>query len=454
VATPLSVLDTADWSGLRAGVVGLGRSGRGAVELLRGRGASVRGFDDRPDAGADLELEDRRLADAIDPPADLADLDLVVLSPGVDPGHFLLVAARRQGLPVLGEIELAGRVIPGPVVGITGTNGKSTVASWTHHLLRSAGHPTVLGGNIGVAATQVAVGATADTVAVLELSSFQLEAVDRFHPHVAAMLNLAPDHLDRYDDVDAYAAAKRNLLRNLTAEDAYVFGVEDPVAASWATSTPARPFAFSARRLDTDGIGVEDATLVLTDGRARRSLLPVADLPLLGEHNVRNAAAVAAVGIALGMSPETVAAGLRGFPGLPHRTQPVAAAGGITYVDDSKATNVHAALASLAGLPGPLVLLLGGSGKGEDYRPLRTAVGGVRAAVCYGAEGPALAEALSGACPVHRAPHLVDAFATARALAQPGDTVLLSPACASFDEFRSFEHRGDVFTALAREATS
>lgn len=455
MAEPLAILGTDDWTGLRAGVVGLGRSGRAAVELLRRRGAAVRGFDDRPDGGGGVEGVDLRLADAIDPPRDLTDLDLVVLSPGVDPQHFLLVAARRQGVPVMGEIELASRVIPGPIVGITGTNGKSTTASWTDHLLRASGREAVLGGNIGVAATAVAEGAAAETIAVLELSSFQLESIDTFRPRVAVMLNLAPDHLDRYEGLEAYAAAKRNLLRNLTADDWYVYGAEDPTAASWAETTAARPLAFTATTPAADGVGVQDGVLTLVHDGHGQELLPVAELPLLGRHNVRNAAAVAAIGTALGLTVDEISRGLRGFAGLPHRTQPVATRNGVVYVDDSKATNVHAALASLSGWTGgPLVLLLGGSGKGEDYRALRDAMGPVRLAVCYGAEGPALADALTGACDVHLAPRLADAFTRAQAVAESGDTVLLSPACASFDEFRSFEHRGDVFTALAREASA
>jgi UDP-N-acetylmuramoylalanine--D-glutamate ligase len=450
----------ADWTGRRVGVLGLGRSGLAAAELLAARGAEVVAFDDRPReelSPEGLQASKRwhalRLGPDVHPGADAADLDALVVSPGVPGSHPLVAAAKAKGVEILSELELASRVIEGPVVAITGTNGKSTVSSLIHLCLREAKRPASLAGNIGTAACAIAPSLASDETVVLEVSSFQLEEIRLFHPRVAVVLNVAPDHLDRYRDLEEYAAAKRNILRNANANDVFVFPAQDPRLTGWANESPARALRFASppdSAEDADA-WVEQGWFVRRHGGATERVLPVGDFPLLGTHNRENALAVLCVASALDLPASTVASALRKARALPHRAELVAERDGIRYVNDSKATNVHAAIASLRGMDGTVVLLLGGSGKGEDYARLRDVMGRVRLAICYGAEGPALAKALRGATAIEERDGLVAALERAREFAEAGDTVLLSPACASFDEFKNFERRGEAFVAWVRQ---
>ncbi len=464
------------WIGLAVAVIGLGRSGVAAAELLLAEGAEVLLFDDQalerlpPDARA-LQRRARQWSVGLAPDADphapataprriaagavapLAVADAVILSPGVPPTHPLVVAAHERGLPVLAELELAARRITAPIVLVTGTNGKSTTVSLIHALLQGAGRPSLLAGNIGLAACAVVAQATRDHVVVLEASSFQLERIVHLRPKVSVLLNVAPDHLDRYPDVDTYAAAKRNMLRNVRADDCFVFPAGDPRGEEWSRGCPARPLRFAARPLPAgqEGASLVEGRAALQAGGRTTPVLPAAELPLLGGHNLLNVLAALAACTPFALPVEAEAAALRRFRGLPHRAQLAGTIAGVRYVDDSKATNVHAACAALAGLTDPVVLLLGGRGKGEDYRPLRGLMAPVKLALCYGEEGPAIARALSGSVAIEQHAGMLAALARAAEIARAGDVVLLSPACASFDEFRNYEHRGDVFAAWVRE---
>ncbi|HEX9640669.1 MAG TPA: UDP-N-acetylmuramoyl-L-alanine--D-glutamate ligase, partial [Candidatus Krumholzibacteria bacterium] len=294
-----------------------------------------------------------------------------------------------------------------------------------------------------------------EDVLVLEVSSFQLERIQSFHPRVAVLTNIAPDHLNRYDGVAAYAAAKHNILMNADAEDFFVFPAGDVFGEAWAKETPARCLRFAATAISSlvegggDGSWVQDGFIMRRLGERLERVVAVDELVLSGLHNYANVCASVCALAGIDVSPEQLATALRQVKALPHRNELVLERAGLRFVDDSKATNVHAAATCLAASRGPVVALLGGRGKGEDYTPLRDAVQSVRWAVCYGEEGPALAKALSGLVETRCVASLATALALVEEVAMDGDLILLSPACASFDEFRSFEHRGDFFREWA-----
>jgi len=436
----------------RAAVYGLGLSGAAAARLLRRHGVAVVGLDARPTAALDLgELAtDPRidLATGAEPERLPAGVDALVLSPGVPPDRPLVADARRRGVPVVAEVELAFPLLAGPVAAITGSNGKSTTTALTGAILRAAGIPAEVCGNIGKPVAAVVEGAPGRAF-VVELSSFQLEAVDTFHPRAAALLNLAPDHLDRYRGLDDYLAAKRRIFARQNAGDVAVLNADDP--ASSASPTAARRRLFSRRAAVADGCFVRAGRVIeAAPGEGERELFARADLPLAGEHNLENAMAAALLARALGAAPEAVRAGVSGFAGLPHRMQLVAERGGVAWYDDSKGTNAAATARSLEGLPGGRVhLILGGRAKGEDPSSLHNAVAAkARRVYLIGEAAADLARGLAGTVPLERAGTLERAVAAAFERAEPGDIVLLSPACASFDQFRDYAHRGEEFRRL------
>jgi UDP-N-acetylmuramoylalanine--D-glutamate ligase len=434
----------------RALVVGLGVSGVAAATLLVRDGWRVT-VNDRADA-AQLADTLSRLPAGVEcvlgthpdvPPTGTA---LVVVSPGVPLELPLLAACRQRGLEVIAEVELAARALGDtPIVGVTGSNGKSTVTAMLGEIGRCAGRRVGVGGNIGTAACELALVGGFDAV-VLELSSFQLEGCVRLRPRVAVLLNLSPDHLDRHPTMAAYRDAKTRIFAAQTATDVAVLNADDTEVAE--RTVTARRALFSLVDKHTDA-HLDRDTLVL-DGAP---LIGRRELPLLGEHNVANALAAALSASRLGVAHDAIATALRGFAGLPHRHQLVAEARGVRFVDDSKGTNVGATAAGLAGyLPGTIHLILGGLGKGQDFSELRPALAS-RVARVYliGEAEPAIAAALAGAVAIERCGTLARALARAVVLAHVGDTVLLSPACASFDQFRDYGHRGDEFARLARE---
>jgi UDP-N-acetylmuramoylalanine--D-glutamate ligase len=436
----------------RVAVYGLGLSGTAAALLLRRHGVTVVGLDSRPAAALDLgELATDPRIDLVTgaEPERLPDgVDALVLSPGVPPDRLLVADARRRGVPVVAEVELAFPLLNGPVAAITGSNGKSTTTALTGAILRTAGIATEVCGNIGAPLSGRVEGAPGRAF-VVELSSFQLEATDTFHPRAAALLNLAPDHLDRYRGLDEYLATKRRIFLRQTPGDVAVLNADDPASA--ASPTAARRRLFTRRAAVADGCFLRAGRVIEADpGENERELFARADLPLAGEHNLENAMAAALVARALGAVPEAVRAGVRAFTGLPHRMQLVAESGGIAWYDDSKGTNAAATARSLEGLPGGRVhLILGGRAKGEDPGALRAEVAAkARRVYLIGEAAGDFERGLAGAAPLERAGTLERAVAAAAERAEPGDVVLLSPACASFDQFRSYAHRGEEFRRL------
>lgn len=446
-----------DWKGTWL-VVGLARSGCAAAGLLRRRGARVIGVDDAGRDAVDERWRGHGLEEAAagafdevrcggDWAVGLPPLAGAVLSPGVPTDR-----PARAGLdvPVIGELELGWRACAARCVAITGTNGKTTTTELTAHLLRTAGLDARALGNVGRPFCEVADGLDAEAVAVLECSSFQLETISDFAPVAGAVLNLAPDHLDRYDGLADYFDAKRRLVDALGEEGLFVTWTGCDEALSWPAP---RRTLFGARE-DGASVHLEDDVLGRRRGGEFEPLCTAAELGIRGRPNLLNAMAGVALCEPFELAAEAVGDGLVSFRGLAHRQQVVAEGGGVRFVDDTKATNVHAVCAGLAGYGEGVVLILGGSGKGEDYAPLREAVGPVVCAILIGAEADALATALDGVVPCRRAEDLPTAVRLGASLAPAGGTVLLSPACASFDMFRDYRHRGEVFRSAALEAAA
>ncbi|MBD3219704.1 UDP-N-acetylmuramoyl-L-alanine--D-glutamate ligase [bacterium] len=440
-------------------VLGLGRSGCAAGALLRRHGARVIGVDDaegetvarRWQADALVALADRAFDEVIagrDWPLRLAtEPDAVVLSPGVPPDHPALARWRVADVPIHGELEWATRYLPGRSIGITGTNGKSTTTAWLAHVLRAGGLDSAAVGNLGTPLAAVVDELDPSAVPVVECSSFQLETIDTWRPDVGVVLNLAPDHLDRYPDLAAYHAAKARLAAHVAEDGHYVTWTGCPEARRWRHGGRLALFGDE----DPGSVAwIAGDRLRVRRGGESVDLVDLADLALDSPPNLLNAAAVAAAALPLVKDLEAIAAGLQTFHGLPHRHQLVGRLGGVRFVNDTKATNVHAVEVGLAGYPRPVVLIAGGRGKGEDYTPLRQVMSSVRHVVTIGEEGPAIAAALAGVVPTSAADDLATAVAEAAALARPDATVLLSPACASFDMYANYRERGEAFVAAVR----
>jgi UDP-N-acetylmuramoylalanine--D-glutamate ligase len=435
-------------AGSRALVLGLGRTGVSCARYLRRKGLEVRVADTRsePPGAAALreqvsgaELRTGAFRDGL-----LEEIALVVISPGLSLAEPIAVAARQRGLPVVGDIELFAREAQAPVAAITGTNGKSTVTALLAHLANAAGRPAVAGANLGEPALDQ-LERPVPELYVLELSSFQLETTYTLRTAVATVLNVTPDHLDRYGSLEDYAAAKARIFDRcdvavVNADDARVRAMPRPGQ---------RVITFSLLDPTADYFLARDPEPVLTcRGEA---LLPMPAIKLQGEHNAANALAALAMCEALELPRAPVLAALATFGGLAHRAQWVADVAGVRYVNDSKGTNVGATIAAISGMAGPLVLIAGGDGKNQDFDELRPVCRGkVRHAVLIGRDAPRLEPAFEGVCPTERAADMPSAVNAARAAARPGDTVLLSPACASLDMFRDYAHRGDEFAAAVR----
>ncbi|HXG33426.1 MAG TPA: UDP-N-acetylmuramoyl-L-alanine--D-glutamate ligase [Bryobacteraceae bacterium] len=441
-----------DLAGKRVVVVGLARSGLAAIELLVSKGARVTATDVRPLEqlpGAGAVLERFGVPFAPQSPEVFRGADLAVLSPGVPPQLEVLREARSHGVRVIGEVELAAWFLQGPVIGITGTNGKTTTTVLTGHLLRSAGIPAQVGGNTGMgfpAASALVATSGPEQWNVLELSSYQLETIERFRASIAVGLNVTPDHLDRHGTFEAYAAAKARLFETQTEDGYAVLNADDPVCLSYAARTRARTVWFSLSRAVTPGLWLDGDRILFDD----ELLVEAAAIPLRGRHNLENVMAASAAARLAGAGLEAIASGLRTFPGVEHRLEFVRRAGGIEFYNDSKATNVDAALKAIEAFPGRLWIILGGDDrKRSDFRALAGALSGkTRGALLIGEAAPRLAAALQGRVPVIECGTLQAAVEQAWRLAAPGDIVLLAPACASFDQFENYEHRGRVFKEL------
>ena len=437
-------------------IVGLGRTGLSAARYLRAQGWRLAVTDTRsapPELGALTALDARipvRLG-ALD--AALLDEALcVVASPGVPLSTPFFAEARRRGLEIVGDIELFARAADAPVAGVTGTNGKSTVTTLLARMAQRAGLKVRAGGNLGDPALDLLAPGTA--LYVLELSSFQLETTTHLECRAATVLNVTADHLDRYASIGEYAAAKARIFARC---DTAVVNLDDPLVVAMPRAAR-RTLSFSLRAaVGADYAVAAVAAAASREGgwwltRAGTPLLPVAELRIKGLHNAANALAALALGEALELPLAPMLEELREFPGLPHRAQWVAEVRGVTYVNDSKGTNVGATLAAVGGMAGPLVMIAGGDGKNQDFAPLAAAFRGkVRHAVLIGRDAPAIARALAGVCTLEVCATLEEAVRAAARAARPGDTVLLSPACASLDMFRDYTQRGAVFTQAVRE---
>jgi UDP-N-acetylmuramoylalanine--D-glutamate ligase len=455
-------------------VFGAARSGLAAARLLRSRGRHVALFDEGPAEKTAAAAETaarmgvpfhRSLADFEFPDA----WQVVVLSPGIPTTHPFVQAADESGCVVRSEIEIAFAACPTPVVAVTGTNGKTTVTHLLTHLFRHAGRPALMGGNVGRPLSDAVMdpeAARPGAVIVCEVSSFQLETIERFAPHVALVLNITPDHLDRYGAMTNYIDAKRRVTENQTAGDVLVLNAEDRHCLSLVAQTQAEVLLFSSRRAIGRGAWLEDGMIRLntTGTGAPLDVMACADIPLPGRHNVENVLAALAAGAAMGLAPRDMADAVRCFEPVPHRIQLVGEIDGVRYYNDSKGTNldsVEKALQSFEDAPAAsgaaprrrIVLIAGGRDKGAKWASLGILVGRtVKALVTIGEAAPLVRKAWAPLVAETRdAADMAGALALARALAEAGDVVLLSPGCASFDMYRNYEERGDHFRTLVRE---
>jgi UDP-N-acetylmuramoylalanine--D-glutamate ligase len=433
----------------RTVVVGLGKTGLSVVRYLRAQGTPVAVTDTRaapPGLAALREWapEITVRAGGLDAQL-LSGANAIVVSPGIAARGAFFDAARERGLPVIGDIELFARAARAPVVGVTGTNGKSTVTTLIGRMAQRAGRRTRVGGNLGEPALEL-LDPTAELY-VLELSSYQLDTTESLTLSAAAVLNVTADHLDRYASLAEYAAAKARIFRRCGTA---VLNADDPQVA------PMGELAQRRLRFSLNPDAGAEYTLLRHDGqewlaRGTERLLALPELRLAGRHNAANALAALALGEALDLPRTAMLDELREFPGLPHRTAWVADIGGVRYIDDSKGTNVGATLAAVAGLDGPLLLIAGGEGKGQDFTPLAAALRGkARLVLLIGRDARQLGAALGCRCAIEYCDTLEAAVAAAARVAHPGDTVLLSPACASLDMFRDYAHRGEAFAAAVR----
>lgn len=438
-------------AGSYALVIGNGRTGQAAARHLLGLGAAVRLSDARSKARCTAELAGEvEFHAGAESESLLEGITMVVPSPGVRADAPLLRAACAAGIPILAEIELAGRALDLPLIAITGTNGKSTTTELVGAMLRAAGRRPFVGGNLGTPLVLAAHGDFDSVVA--EISSFQLEWVERFHPGIAALLNVSGDHLDRHGDLANYVRIKARVFAHQAGDDIAVLNRDDPRVQAWASRIAGRVWTFGRSPLDGPGARI-DANRILIDTGSGRHSIELAGIALAGPHNAENIAAAALLAEAALVPAEKALAALRDFRGLPHRMETVAEHGGVVYIDDSKGTNVGALCKSLEGMaPGRVVLIAGGRGKGGDFAAASALVASrTNLVAVYGEAAGELAQAWSGAVRLVAHERFADAVDTAKAAACAGDTVLLSPACASQDQFRDYQERGDAFAAQVGE---
>ena len=441
-----------DFAGKRVMVVGLGVSGRAAARLLAARGAHLVMTDLRREpepgtGGASLPAGEVHLG--AEDPAWLDGVELVVTSPGVPPASVLLTEADRRRIPVVGELELGSRLVSAPIVAVTGTNGKSTVTALIGEIFRAAGRNVFVGGNLGTPLTEAA-GGEYDAI-VAEVSSYQLERTERFKPHVGVHLNLAEDHLDRYRNLDDYGAAKARLFRMQDRYDWAILNRDDPRVWFLRATAAAQVMSFGLGPAETTpAIGCDGGDLIF-DVRTRHGRISLKRMRLAGRHNVANAMAAAAAALVSGIAPSAIEAALAEFAGLAHRMEFVAERAGVTYIDDSKGTNVASVVEALAAARAPVILIAGGMDKGGEYAPLRAPLSEkARLLILIGAARDKMRAALEGATEIELAETLDEAVRHAAAAANRGDTVLLSPACSSFDQFKNYAERGRIFQELVR----
>jgi UDP-N-acetylmuramoylalanine--D-glutamate ligase len=463
-------MDLMELKDKRVLVVGLGKSGVASALFLKAHGARVTVSDTK--SGDELRNEIPVLLDhgiTVETGGHgertFRGQDLIVVSPGVPVDAPLLAQARAMGEAVIGEIELAAQFLPGPIVAITGSNGKTTTTALTGEIMAAGGLPALVGGNIGTPAISLAERAKPETVIVLEVSSFQLETIQTFRPKVAVVLNVTPDHLDRHRTFEAYVDAKARIFENQRGEDFAVLNEDDPTCVAMAARTRAQVFWFSRETEVKQGAWVREGNIFFRDGTdeqktSQREIMLVSEIPLKGAHNLENVLAGVCAGALMGCAAEKIRQAVRDFKAVEHRLEFVATIRGVDYYNDSKATNVDATIKALESFPANIHVILGGKDKGSDYSVLNdllrqrvkrvytigAAAGKIEAQIV---SSPG-SQAKSGGVEVVHAETLENAVRKANAVAQPGDVVLLAPACASFDQFKNYEHRGQVFKEIVR----
>ncbi len=442
--------------GKRVLVVGLARTGVATAQFCAARGSKVTATDTRSESeigeatkslrSAGVNVEFRGHIEKT-----FLEQDLIIPSPGVPADAPLLQAARSKGVTTWSEIELADRFLKGRMIGITGSNGKTTTTSLIAHILKSAGVPTILAGNIGTPLISQVEQTSDQTITVVELSSFQLELIDTFRPDISVFLNLTPDHLDRHHTLEAYGAAKARIFENQAESDSAVLNADDPATRPYAPAKP-QVFWFSRKQRVAQGSFVRENEIVFRQDGKDEFVCKLQDIPLAGAHNVENVLAAVAAARLAGSRTAEIAGGVRSFAGVEHRLEFVAEIGGVRYYNDSKATNVDATLKALDAFPGRILIVLGGKDKGSDYtvlqKPLREKA---ILALLIGAASEKIEKQIAGSVAIERAGTIQRAVEIASHAARPGDVVLLAPACASFDQFDNYEHRGRVFKDLVHQ---
>ena len=432
-------------------VVGLGKSGVASALFLKDRGARVTVSDTKsPDQLRDeipilldhgITVETGGHGERT-----FRGQDLIVVSPGVPVDAPPLVQARASGEPVIGEIELASQHLLGPIVAITGSNGKTTTTTLAGEILAAGGLPVAVGGNIGTPAISLVEGASRETVIVLEVSSFQLETIQTFRPKIAVILNITPDHLDRHRTFQTYVDAKARIFENQQPGDFAVLNEDDPTCRTLRDRTRAEVFWFSRKQEVQNGAWVRDGRILFRDSNGQREIMLVSEIPLKGLHNVENVLAGVCAGALMGCEPAKIRKAIQEFKAVEHRLEYVATIKGVEYFNDSKATNVDATIKALESFPKNIHLILGGKDKGSDYTVLNDLLRErVKRVYTIGAAAEKIESQIKGAAETVHAETLDNAIRRAAAVAQPGDIVLLAPACASFDQFQSYNHRGRVF---------
>jgi UDP-N-acetylmuramoylalanine--D-glutamate ligase len=432
-------------------VVGLGKSGVASALFLKDRGARVTVSDTKsPDQ---LREEIPVLLDhgiTVETGGHgertFRGQDLIVVSPGVPVDAAPLVQARASGEPVIGEIELAAQYLPGPIVAITGSNGKTTTTTLAGEILAAGAFPIAVGGNIGTPAISLVAQASRDTVVVLEVSSFQLETIQTFRPKVAVVLNVTPDHLDRHRTFQAYVDAKSRIFENQQASDFAVLNEDDSTCRTLGDRSRAPVFWFSRKKEVQRGAYVRNGQIFFRDAHSQREIMQVSEIPLKGAHNVENVLAAVCAGALMGCEAAQIRRAIQNFKAVEHRLEYVATIKGVDYFNDSKATNVDATIKALESFPANIHLILGGKDKGSDYTVLNDLLRErVKRVYTIGAAAEKIESHIRGAAEIVHSETLENAIRRASAVAQPGDIVLLAPACASFDQFQSYNHRGRVF---------
>jgi UDP-N-acetylmuramoylalanine--D-glutamate ligase len=440
-----------DLKNKRVLVVGLGKSGVASALFLKSRGARVTVSDSKPET----ELRDEILLllehgitveTGGHGDRTFRGQDLIVVSPGVAVDAPQLEQARNLGEPIIGEIELAAQFLAGPIVAITGANGKTTTTSLAGEIVAAGKFLTLVGGNIGAPAIGLVDRAGPATWTVLEVSSFQLETIVEFRPRIAVILNITPDHLDRHKTFSNYVNAKARVFENQRQDDFTLLNADDPTTAGLSDRTRAQLFWFSRKKEVEKGAFARGAHLYFRDGPREREIMPLAELPLKGAHNLENVLAAVSIGMLVGCQPEQIRQAVRNFKAVEHRLEFVARVAGVDYYNDSKATNVDATIKALESFPANIHLILGGKDKGSDYTVLHELLRQrVKRVYTIGAAAAKIESQIQGAAEIDHAETLENAVRRASESAEPGDVILLAPACASFDQFRSYEHRGKVF---------